>query len=205
MDFGDIFTLLLYIVIPIFISGKRNANKAKKAQQQRRQLMENQPMQRQPMQDKNTGGGLMGRLESMMKEIEKSVETGEPIGGKKTTGAPKPVTKPLIKPMEPVTREETYKAPGDGPYAAGVPGQGESVQPEKIPVWRVAPLANREEAVRGPEKTRHKTVPAREAVPAAAGQGGALFGRDDLVKGIILSEILQPPVALRQRNKRRSF
>jgi hypothetical protein len=195
MDFGDIFTLLLYIIIPIFISGKRNANKAKRAQQQKRQPMENRPMQRQPVQDKNTGGGLMGRLESMMKELEKAA--GE--------GKPSEVPKPVAKPMEPITQAKTYKAPEDGSYADGVPGQSESMQPEGIPVWRVAPLANREEAVRGPEKTRPVVVPAKEAVPAAAGHEGVLFRRDDLIKGIILSEILQPPVSLRQRNKRRPF
>ena len=65
------------------------------------------------------------------------------------------------------------------------------------------PAAEGKGALKEPVRTRPTD---REVVPAAAGQGGyALFGKDELVKGIILSEILQPPVTLRQRNKRRPF
>ena len=68
MDFGDVFALLLYIIIPIYISGKRKADKAKKAQQasqqRNRQPMHRPPVQRQPAQDK-AQGGVMCWLESM--------------------------------------------------------------------------------------------------------------------------------------------
>ena len=76
MDFGDVFALLLYIIIPIFISGKKKADKAKKAQQasqqRNRQSMHRPPVQRQPEQDK-VQGGVMGWLESMAKELERAV------------------------------------------------------------------------------------------------------------------------------------
>lgn len=201
MDFGDIFALLLYIIIPIYISGKRKADKAKKAQQasqqRNRRSMHRPPVQRQPAQDK-AQGGVMGWLESMAKELEKAAGEGRPTGG------PKPVTKPA----EPITQAETYKAPVEVPVASGTPGQSREAQPGRIPVWRVAttakvtPADNGEETLKEPLRTR---PPAREAAPAAAGQGGGLFGRDDLIKGIILSEVLKPPVAIRQRNKRRPF
>lgn len=202
MDFGDVFALLLYIIIPIYISGKRKADKAKKAQQasqqRNRQPMHRPPVQRQPAQDK-AQGGVMGWLESMAKELERAAGEGRPAGG------PKPVTKPA----EPVAQAKTYKAPVDVPTASGTPGQSQEAKPGGIPVWRVAPVVRGTAAAEGkgalkePVRTR---PPAREAVPAAAGQGDyALFGKDELVKGIILSEILQPPVTLRQRNKRRPF
>jgi len=202
MDFGDIFALLLYIIIPIYISGKRKADKAKKAQQASQQRngrsMHRPPVQRQPAQDK-AQGGVMGWLESMAKELERAAGEGRPAGG------PKPVTKPA----EPAAQAKTYKAPVDVPAAYGTPDKSQEAAPGGIPVWRVEPIvkvtpeAEGKGALKEPLRTR---PPAREAAPAAAGQGGyALFGKDELVKGIILSEILQPPVALRQRNKRRPF
>ena len=202
MDFGDVFALLLYIIIPIYISGKRKADKAKKAQQasqqRNRQPMHRPPVQRQPAQDK-AQGGVMGWLESMAKELERAAGEGRPAGG------PKPVTKPA----EPAAQAKTYKAPVDVPAAYGTPDKSQEAKPGGIPVWRVEPIvkvtpeAEGKGALKEPLRTR---PPAREAAPAAAGQGGyALFGSDELVKGIILSEILQPPVTLRQRNKRRPF
>jgi hypothetical protein len=202
MDFGDIFALLLYIIIPIYISGKRKADKAKKAQQtshqRNRQPMHRPPAQRQPAQDK-AQGGVMGWLESMAKELERAAGEGRPAGGPKT----------VTKPAEPAAQAKTYKAPVDVPTASGTPGQSREAKTGGIPVWRVAPVvrgtpaADGKRALKEPVRTR---PPAREAVPAAAGQGDyALFGKDELVKGIILSEILQPPVTLRQRNKRRPF
>lgn len=203
MDFGDIFALLLYIIIPMYISGKKKANKAKKeqqdSQQRNRQPMYRPPVQRQrrPAQDK-TQGGVTGWLESMVKELERAAGEGRPAG----------VPEPVIKPAEPITQAETYKAPVEVPVASGTPGQSQEAQPGRIPVWRAAttakvtPADSGEGTLKEPERKRS---PAREAVPVAAGQGGGLFGRDDLIKGIILSEVLKPPVAIRQRNKRRPF
>lgn len=170
MDFGDIITLLIYIAIPVLITNKRRARKAQQASQQRRQ-----PVQRQPVPDK-AQGGLMGRLESMIKELEKAAEEGKPAGMHSTS-----------KPA---------------PDVSGASGYTGEPKPGRIPVWRVVSAVNGKEAK---EQRQREKSPAGEAATAAAGQGGVLFDRDDLVKGIILSEILQPPVAIRRRSKRRSF
>ena len=114
----------------------------------------------------------------------------------------------MTKPAEPIAQAKTYKAPIDVPAAYGTPDKSQEAAPGGIPVWRVEPIvkvtpeAEGKGALKEPLRTR---APAREAVPVAAGQGGGLFGRDDLIKGIILSEVLKPPVAIRQRNKRRPF
>ena len=201
MDFGDIFALLLYIIIPMYISGKKKADKAKKtqqaSQQRSRQSMHRPPVQRQPEQDKPQAG-VMGWLESMVKELERAAGEGTPAG----------VPKPVVKPDEPAAQVKTYEAPGEVTADSGAPGQSREAKPGGIPVWRVAPTVkvtpagNGEGTLKEPGRTKS---PARDAVPAAAGQGGGLFGRDDLIKGIILSEILEPPLAIRWRNKRRPF
>jgi len=198
MDFGDILALLIYIAIPVFISSKKKARKAQREEQRRRSPLQ-QPVQGKT-QSRTQGGGLMGRLESMMKELEKAAESGKSAGGSKPSGAPKPATKPV----GPITHVEVYKAPGKVSATAGTPDRGRGARPGGIPVWRVADDTG---GIEASAKPRAKEKPVVQKVPVAvAGQSSlALFGKDDLVKGIILSEILQPPVSLRQRNKRRPF
>ncbi len=193
MDFDDIFRLLLYIGIPLIISANRKAKKAKKSSQKNRQPVQNE---RQPVQGRTAGGGLMGRLESMMKEIERSIETGQPIGGGKPDGTGK------------TGRQAAQPAGADGMDVSGVTDQNPAAgregysmeRPDRIPVWQMA-----KESREGKAASPHKTAqsPAGTDNPDADDREEyGLFGRDDLVKGIIMSEILQPPVTIRSSKRR---
>ncbi|MGI6704455.1 MAG: hypothetical protein ACOX42_10705 [Clostridia bacterium] len=202
MDFGDILTLLIYIAIPVFISGKRKAKKAQEEARRKRPPMQQpmqspaqrQPMKRRPVQGSTGDGGIFGRLESMLKELERAAQSGKPAGGSKPSGGP-------AKPGE--TVDAYTDAEGTTASAQAPGGYHQGQQASGIPVWRVA---NEIVGKETPAKPGVQEKPVSKRVSVAAEQGGyALFGKDDLVKGIILSEILQPPVALRQKNKRRPF
>jgi len=163
MDFGDIFKLLLYIVIPIVVLGKRKSKKEQRSSQQRRQPIPAQ-QRKQPSSGRTAGGGLMGRLESMMRELEKAAEE------QKASGREKP--------------------------AAADEDQGK--QKDKIPVWQATRSEQKKTADDIPEKKEKPVFKEYEgsAPPISLG----VFGQDDLVKGIIMSEILQPPVSKRRRH-----
>jgi hypothetical protein len=163
MDFGDILTLLLYIVIPVVVLGKRKAKKERRSSQQRKQPVPDQ-QRRQPSSGRTVGGGLMGRLESMMRELEKAAEEQKAPGRKKTAAADE------------------------------VKGK----QKDKIPVWQVAVSEEKKEAHDIPEKKEKPVL--REYRGFAPQMSLGVFGQDDLVKGIIMSEILQPPVSKRRRH-----
>jgi hypothetical protein len=177
MDFNDVFRLLLYIAIPLVIASNRKAKKAKKSSQQRRQ----------PSPAQNAGGGLMGRIESMMREMEKAAEAQKSSGRARTAGEPAATPQGM--------HTETGQTLGG---ISGGPGE----RPEgKIPVWQVARTDEEEAVARQPKGAE---PPVSEYKPAAAQKSSGLFGRDDLVKGIIMSEILQPPVTKRP-NKRHPY
>lgn len=187
MDFDDIFRLLLYIGIPLIISANRKAKKAKKSSQKNRQPVQNE---RQPVQGRTAGGGLMGRLESMMKELEKAAQTGQPAGNAKTDR----------QPAQPVgVGGMNSSGVADQNPAAGREGYSME-RPDGIPVWQMA-----KESREGKAASPHKTAgsPAGTDNPDADDREEyGLFGRDDLVKGIIMSEILQPPVTIRSSKRR---
>ena len=97
MDFGDILTLLIYIAIPVFISGKRKAKKAQEEARRKRPPMQQpmqspaqrQPMKRRPVQGSTGDGGIFGRLESMLKELERAAQSANPPADQNLPGSGK--------------------------------------------------------------------------------------------------------------------
>ncbi len=128
---------------------------------------------RQPVNGQSKSGNLMERFESFVKELEKVAQTREVAGGAKPTTG---------KSTEPAMHTDTRKYSDKASTAADIPEIGTG-----IPAWHVASTAD---AV-FPTKDKRD------------GEKTPLFEKDDIIKGIILSEILQPPVALRRRNRDR--
>ncbi len=181
---------LLYLVIPIILT-------AKKKNKQRARRQSGTPAQERPRGSKAAqSGSLIGKFESIIKELEKAAQSRIPADNGKPTKGPAAAHD---------VRTNIQDTSNKGAVATGVPGQGVG-----IPVWRVASsdadtvISAKDEMAIGTTFHRQSTaLQGRKATPAMTGKRGALFGKDDIIKGIILSEILQPPMVLRNRNKGR--
>ena len=126
----------------------------------------------------------MGRIESMMREMEKASEAQKSSGRTRTAAEPAATPQGMHS--------------GTGRTSGGISG-GPGKRPEgKIPVWQVAGTDDEEAVAR---QTKGTEPPVSEYKLAVAQRSSGLFGRDDLVKGIIMSEILQPPVTKRPKKR----
>lgn len=177
----------IYLVIPLVISARRKAKKAQKGTQQRRQQV-----QRQPMPNRTGNGSLMGKLQSMLMEMERAAKEGQKPGG-----VPNPSGKPTTGSINGMGSHRTQRGI---PANIGVLGDQEvstAVAHGTLGAG-VMDLTNGETE----EKVSGSMKPSvGKTTQIITGKDGALFDREDIVKGIILSEILQPPMAIRQRKK----
>jgi hypothetical protein len=188
MDFGDIITVLVYIMIPLLISSRRKADRKRKTG--------SSEAGRSP--GRASGRGLMDRLEQMVNEMEKKMAD---------TNAERPSSR---------RRLPTESVPNADPVMDIHHDSTVDWQQVYMPSQSAVQQVDIQELYTGtadqkPETDNVLTDKAVDkAIDKVPGEIGGideseekepLFGSEDIVKGIILSEILKPPKAL-QRSRR---
>jgi hypothetical protein len=182
MDFDDILKILIYIAIPAFLSIRKKARKDSK---------------RAGETGRATRRNLMDKLENMVSEMEKMA--GEGFDRKS----------PRMENNRPAMPEQGLeKKYESGPRQAvdwqdvytGRETELNRVDLQDLYVSNTSELSRTEDEQRPAVEDKKRPAYQEYGSPCAV-DGISFFDADDLVKGIVLSEILQPPLARRQNRR----
>jgi hypothetical protein len=188
MDFGDIITVLVYIMLPLVFASKKKSGKKGKT--------DNRAPGSPP--GRATGKGLMDRLEQMVNEMEKKMAD--------TNAKRLPGQRPM--PTEDVPMVDSdMDIPDDRTVdwqQVYIPSEsvGQQVDIQQLYTGSIGQEPKTDTGFRDQaSKKEIDKVPGEIGGIEAPSEKEWFFDKNDIVKGIILSEVLQPPKALRRSRR----
>ncbi|MBA1337165.1 MAG: hypothetical protein HPY66_3601 [Firmicutes bacterium] len=189
MDFDDILRILIYILIPVFLTmRKRAANSNRKR--------ENDPRQ---APKRTTGRSLMDRLESMVSEMEKKAEGMEKrVDGNASSSPRRPRTPARPEQRRSIEAADTLRRDVDWQDVyTGAEGPLDQVDLQSVYTSSLS-VQEQPKPDKKADRKKDKASPLEEPVQSREAWSFGSFDAEDILKGIVLSEILQPPVSRRQ-------
>lgn len=182
MDFDDILRILIYLLIPVFLTmRKRAANSGRKRENDTRQAPA-----------RTSGRSLMDRLESMVSEMEKKVGENASSASRKPRTPARPEQRRDIETIDRTRREVDWQD-----VYTGAEGPLDQVDLQDVYTGRIS-VQEQPKADKKADRKKDKASPLEEPAPSSETWSFGSFDEDDILKGIVLSEILQPPVSRRQ-------